>query len=408
MFRTLCCRLLRTVAACSTVACLTHTAPCLAQRLPATDQQAPQTQLSAKQVWDIVRTLRDRPGYARPYDVNWEMGFSEGLGEVEINGKWGFIDANGKIVVPAQYDQAMPFRSGLAPVRAGALTNRSSKEAVFRLAGSWRWVNRDGQQLCKGKYLICGSFSEGLAMVSPDGWKCGFVTPDGELAIPATYLSAGDFSEGLAVVRNEQHLEGYINARGTMVIPARFLSAGPFNRGRAVVRERDGYKIIDTTGAQLALLPYEQLQEFRFGEGMLPVAKDGRWGFVNDAGQQVMACDFEWVDPFHESLAAAARGGKIGFIDRQGKFVIQPQFDLVLPLDGANRPFHPEPCNFSEGLAAVPKDGKWGYISRNGEWVIQPQFDKAGPFTDGAAKVAVNNRLGYIDRMGKYIWEPTR
>src|SRR5687768_12515734 len=48
----------------------------------------------------------EEPGYHREYYVDWETGFSEGLGEVEVDGKWGFIDAQGTLVIPPAYDQA--------------------------------------------------------------------------------------------------------------------------------------------------------------------------------------------------------------------------------------------------------------------------------------------------------------
>jgi WG containing repeat len=356
-------------------------------------------------------------GYERPYDVDWKTGFSEGLGDVEVEGKWGFIDASGKLVIPATYDQAMPFSAGLAPVRSGALTN-NPKAAILGMVGSWCWVDRTGKKVAPGEYRICGSFRDGLAMVVVGGssalrpgGKAGFATPDGALAIPATYMLAYDFSEGLAAAcidQGQSRLIGYVNSRGTVVIPGRFRSASKFKQGRAVVLEGDTRKIIDHTGAEVAMLPYDRVLEHRISEGMCGVAKDNKWGFVNDKGEPVIPCQFEWVDPFQENLAAAARDGKLGFIDRQGKFVIEPQFDLVLRRDGANQTFHPDPCYFSEGLAAVSLDGKWGYISPDGRWVIKPQFDKAGAFTEGAAKVAVNNRMGYIDRTGNYIWKPTR
>ena len=42
--------------------------------------------------------------------------FSEGLASVEQNGKWGFINTQGEVVVPCIYDIAGSFSEGLAPV----------------------------------------------------------------------------------------------------------------------------------------------------------------------------------------------------------------------------------------------------------------------------------------------------
>lgn len=42
--------------------------------------------------------------------------FSEGLAAVERNGKWGYIDATGREIVPPGYDEVEPFSDGYAKV----------------------------------------------------------------------------------------------------------------------------------------------------------------------------------------------------------------------------------------------------------------------------------------------------
>ncbi len=47
--------------------------------------------------------------------------FSEGLAAVEINGKWGFVDKTGKLVIPAIFESCGNFHEGLAWVRVNNL-----------------------------------------------------------------------------------------------------------------------------------------------------------------------------------------------------------------------------------------------------------------------------------------------
>ena len=49
------------------------------------------------------------------YDDAWD--FSEGLASVKINGKWGFIDKTDTMVIPAKYDYAWTFSNGKARVK---------------------------------------------------------------------------------------------------------------------------------------------------------------------------------------------------------------------------------------------------------------------------------------------------
>lgn len=45
------------------------------------------------------------------------QGFHEGLLAVKINDNWGYITAQGKVVIPPQFDEAMNFQEGFAVVR---------------------------------------------------------------------------------------------------------------------------------------------------------------------------------------------------------------------------------------------------------------------------------------------------
>lgn len=66
------------------------------------------------------------------YDLAWD--FSEGLARVSQNGKAGFIDNTGKVVIPLKYDKAYSFYNGVAGV-----LDRSTGEAFY--------INRQGERL---------------------------------------------------------------------------------------------------------------------------------------------------------------------------------------------------------------------------------------------------------------------
>jgi hypothetical protein len=55
---------------------------------------------------------------------DYTFGFSEnGLAKVELNGKWGFVNAKGEVAVPIKYDYLSYFRdNGLARGRIDGKT----------------------------------------------------------------------------------------------------------------------------------------------------------------------------------------------------------------------------------------------------------------------------------------------
>src|SRR5438309_669023 len=57
--------------------------------------------------------------------------FSEGLAYVEINDLYGFIDTTGSLVIPPQFDEVESFSEGRA--------------AVSNSSGKWGFIDRDGK-----------------------------------------------------------------------------------------------------------------------------------------------------------------------------------------------------------------------------------------------------------------------
>ena len=92
---------------------------------------------------------------------------------------------------------------------------------------------------------------------------------------------------------------------------------------------------------------------------------------------------------FPDGLASVRLNGKWGFVDTTGSEVIPCKYDYTY--------------GFSNGLAKVELDGKWGYIDKTGRVVIPLKYDWVGDFSKGVAKVNLNRKFGYIDTTGKEV-----
>lgn len=58
-------------------------------------------------------------------------GYSEGLAQCELNGKWGYVNGNREVVIPIQYDSIVSFSLGIAAV------NLNGKLGVIRQDGTY-------------------------------------------------------------------------------------------------------------------------------------------------------------------------------------------------------------------------------------------------------------------------------
>ena len=72
--------------------------------------------------------------------------FSEGLANVKVNGKVGFIDKTGRFVIPLLYDNASAFKEGLAIVQINyknGLVDKLGKiivPPIYDKVGIFHWL----------------------------------------------------------------------------------------------------------------------------------------------------------------------------------------------------------------------------------------------------------------------------
>ncbi len=182
---------------------------------------------------------------------------------------------------------------------------------------------------------------------------------------------------------------GFVDWTGKVIIaPGTYDGAMDFSEGFAAVYKNGKWGFIDKTGKEVVPFSYEAAQ--KFSEGMAAVMKNNKIGFVDAAGKEVIPCAYSnSAEGFSQGLAAVEKGGKWGFIDKTGEVVIDFTYD------GA--------YSFSEGLAAVEKNGKMGFIDKTGKEAFPFEYDSVYPFSEGLAVVAKNNKGGYINKTGELV-----
>ena len=332
-----------------------------------------------------------------PLPNDWAIGFSEGLGQVEINSKRGYIDLNGHLAIPATFQRAWEFSEGLAGVLVDA---------------NFGYIDSHGKLVIEPAFSFGHPFSQGLAAVRK-GTKWGYIDKNGKWVIRPVYDGAYPFTEGLALVSTEGAWF-FIDLKGQPASAHRFGFALPYYNGLAAVRER--------------------------GDG-------GRWGFVNKRGEYEIKP--QWIhafpflrDPNHAAVASrdeSSNGLSYRFIRRDGSTAIGPLDGICLTFfsdalamairedygkqfDGGTRVGFLDPNGqwaisptlrmataFQEGLAGAATEEGWGIINKKGDFVVPPgSFDEVCPFSEGRARVRVGAQWGYIDKEGKWVWKPTQ
>ena len=171
--------------------------------------------------------------------------FSEGIAAATESGfrgvqQWGFIDRSGKWLIQPKFSWASEFVNGLAAVtldgRCGYIDHAGKMVVVPPTPA--------GEKDCA---TVWGDFHDGLSRWRFGG-KYGFIDRYGRTVIAPKFDLTFGFSEGLAAVKVGGEW-GYVNTSGQMAIPLRhYQSAGAFHNGLARVTTKDGYGYINHTG----------------------------------------------------------------------------------------------------------------------------------------------------------------
>lgn len=272
------------------------------------------------------------------------------------NGKVGFINSDGKEIIPFIFDWGFNFTENFALVR---INNESF------------YINRKGEKISSLPNQIQIEFKDGKGATKD--FPCYYIDEKGENIFQKYFGACGNFNEDIAPILlfdKSSKIFTFINSEGK----------------------------IANLKAQCT---------YQFSEGLGAVALDNKIGFVDKFGTFSIAPQFDYDNwkpcledyyIFKEGFARIELNRKYGFIDRKGKIVIEPIFSQI--------------SNFSNGIAVgltenienIFDSKKYIYINKKGIKLFTFQAIEASPFVDGLSKIKVsNNSYIWINKLGKTI-----
>ena len=163
-------------------------------------------------------------------------GFSQGLCAIKLNGKWGYMDKTGKIVIEPIYDFARVFtQDGISRVRKGnenmfidktgkcitsvdkTLSGMVHNRALVVLDGEKCLIDRNGCKICNIDCDKIYSFEDDFMATIISNGKAQKIDTMGNVVLKTDYGYIGTFNENIALAEHKDRW-GLIDINGNEVV----------------------------------------------------------------------------------------------------------------------------------------------------------------------------------------------
>lgn len=265
-----------------------------------------------------------------------------------------FIDRNGNEVLGHLLEGKSVYEWNVGPLQDGM-------RAVY--IDKWGFVDADGKVVVEPQYKKATNFSEGFALVSTDGSRYGIIDKTGKMVVPET-IEAGweeprdfhcgwaylpskerfvdtkgnlspeveavtDFYEGFALVKTGYNKFGIMDSKLFATILEIKTDLSPVLMRDAPKYFIDGYYLLDAYGGNYVI---NQL-------GIVLMKASGNCQFTGIWDDALLSLYYDTADdlygPAHESFAVCDFKGEILVIfDRKGKFPLLKKAEPVEPDPG--------------------------------------------------------------------------
>ena len=378
--------------------------------------------------------------------------FRENVAIVEDkDGKRGFIDTTGKLIIPFQFKYTAAFNEGVCYVKDSDGKNYFIDKTGKKLFGinesynefftdgvylhptnlgnyvyEFQYLDKTGKPITPKKYKNARPFQNGLACVSTDGVHFGYINTKAETVIPEIYQGcAFEFNRPFVLEKNNKYF--FYDTDATLINQdSTIQSVYHFKDDYFVVRKQDGKYGILNKNQQYAVLPtlknlvktnhyyctengvfdflHQKIQEipkdWRLGDNgeVLKLEKDDKnrqlFTFIDTKGK-ISEKIFLYLGNFYKNKSVIAQDTfkKFGIITIDNSIVLPFEYDKI----AENK--EGEPAYY-----AIKKAKKQGVITAKGQEVIPTNYDTLFYSNFYSAFIVKKNNLsGLIDFEGKTV-----
>ena len=349
--------------------------------------------------------------------------FQMKLYPVVSNGKYGYMNAQGKLIVPAIYNEVAPFQDGLAVVSKEELfgiidkknqvivdfqydevSEFTSNRAIVRKGEKYGLINRSGKLIFPLEFDDISLINQNLYTVVQDGKSKMY-----NLNFQEALFGAGaknveiNFSKRMSMKHPEFELVGeldqksnravvkiagqlnYIDSLGKVMLTAPLewfadaLNVAKFTNGFAVFRKKEKFGLIDVNGKVIQKPIYEASGPYT---GFWPVKDKGNWALLDVKGKVILPFEYDFIRFMPELGYLIGKVDKFGLLNATGK--------MILPVSFSNIKL------FEDEYFLVSNEDKFGLFLKDGKEMLPIQYERIQRFDSESLVLLQDGRMTYF------------
>ena len=254
---------------------------------------------------------------------------------IDETGKMGVISTSGTVILEPQYDEIKYVHS--------------ADTYAVKLEDKWKLVNKSAETVLEGydDFLHV----KGDNVIVKESEKYGIVTLTSEEKIKAEYEDL-KYAFSIYYIAKKDGKFGVINVNNETIVPFEYLSMNYIEQGGFIIADvsETETSIFDNNLAKKLTGIFEEINTEK---GYIRAYIDGNYKYYNFKFEEKSSSDILTNNTIHLSK----KDGKFGFVDKAGQVVVEYIYDDATEQN-------------EYGYAAVKKDGLWGVVGKSGELVL--------------------------------------
>lgn len=167
----------------------------------------------------------------------------EGYIAAKKNGRWGFLDSEGRLRISNRYEDVRPFQENYAAIK---------------LRGRWGFIDKSESLRVQPHYQEVSSFSNGLAIVKEND-RFGLINKSGEEVVEVDWTSITRTNNGNYLIENDRGQEGLVDKEGSFVLRPNFSEVNDLVGDKIVIKESGKMGVLDFQGNQKFKTSYSEI-----------------------------------------------------------------------------------------------------------------------------------------------------